>query len=205
MAELLPCPWCRCEQVFRELIARIGDEPKHFVECDACLSRGPVFETPDAAQNAWNTRAHTPDGWCSQCGRSDVPYLCRTCHDALTPPCPDCAGKGREIVRLALERDQYYDMTRSQDADRAAYETDLASMREEYAIKIAEKDAGMDRMARTCSEQLVDRDARIIALRAVAEAARGALASWDGPVSTIVKEEMDALRAALAVLDGGGE
>jgi hypothetical protein len=57
MAELLPCPFCTSKAIEVEVI----QNDCAWVECPACLSRGPEENTPERAAEAWNARTDLPD------------------------------------------------------------------------------------------------------------------------------------------------
>lgn len=50
--ELMACPWCRSTCLNEDF-----DEEGWYVECNGCLARGPVADTPEEAEAAWNRRA----------------------------------------------------------------------------------------------------------------------------------------------------
>ena len=49
--ELEPCPFCGCESIYVDV-----DLEGYYLECNACLARGPSEETQQEAEWAWNRR-----------------------------------------------------------------------------------------------------------------------------------------------------
>lgn len=53
--ELMACPWCRSTCLNEDF-----DDEGWYVECNGCLARGPVADTPEEAEAAWQTEL-TPE------------------------------------------------------------------------------------------------------------------------------------------------
>jgi hypothetical protein len=57
--ELLPCPWCDCDQI--QIDERLDWSIPFARYCRNCRAYGPHKATLEQANEAWNTRPNQPD------------------------------------------------------------------------------------------------------------------------------------------------